>query len=322
MVYWTRENQQLDEIDCLEKPDEKQIGNLLDSVASGKKNVAQAIEDDVFYSFTLSGSAARIAVRDWIEVSLSEYRRNIGQWFKDIAIKSFGKTYYAPLYWLARAGHNEKSDSDTTLSRTATHLWNAALKNSKPPLWILHAVLKRLRYIEPSDDGGRKNDSITKERAALIRLIINRNRKEGGYEMNEQLDKENLCPAYVCGQIFAVMVAIQRAALGKDINAGLRERYFSYASTTPAPAFGRLMKLAQTHLTKLKADKPGLQVILDRELQSECAKLKDNSFPAILLLEEQGQFALGYYHKKEETWQKAMANKELKEALEKEEEEK
>ncbi len=322
MVYWTRENQKLDELDLLEAPDAGQVAALIDSVVSGSTTAVHAIQDDMFYSCTLSGAAARIVIRDWIELSLSEYRKNIGLWFNDIAIESFGQTYYAPLYWLAKAGHNEKSDSDTTLSRTAAYLWNAALKKSIPPLWILGAVLKRLRYVESSEDGKEKNDPLTRERVALIRLILNRNNKEGGYLMNEQLDKENLSPAYVCGQIFAVLVDIQRAALGKDINAGIRERFFSFASTTPAPAFGRLMKLSQTHLTKLKGEKPGLSVILDHELQFECAKITEHKYPAILSLEEQGQFALGYYHKKQETWKKAQANKELKEALENEEEEK
>jgi CRISPR-associated protein Csd1 len=322
MVYWTRESYQLDELDLLETPDAEKVGLLIDSVVSGKATTANAVESNIFYSCTLSGVSARIAIRDWIELSLFEYRKNIGQWFDDIAIEFFGETYYTPLYWLARAGHNEKSDADMTLPRVATQLWNAALKQSRPPLWILGAVLKRLLYIEPPEEGKAKRDPVTKERAALIRLVLNRNRKEGGYVMRECLDTENLSPAYVCGQIFAVLVDIQRAALGKDVNAGIRERFFSFASTTPAPAFGILMKLSQTHLTKIRGEKPGLSFFFDLELQEACAKILDRKYPAILSLEERGQFALGYYHKKQETWLKAKANKELKDAIESEEEEK
>ncbi len=322
MVYWTRAKKDLDELDLLETPDEKQVDLLINSVSRGKETSVKAIKDDQFYSLTLSGAAARIAVRDWIELSLADYKKNIGQWFIDIAIESYGKKYYAPLYWLSQAGQNEKIKNDVTSSRIATYLWNAALKGSPPPIWILSAVLKRLRYMTPTDDNNSKKEPVTKERAALIRLILNRNLREGGLRMEEQLDKENLSPAYICGQIFAVLVDIQRAALGSNVNAGIRERFFSFASATPASAFGRLMKLSQNHLTKLKGEKPGVFFVLDRELQEVNSKILNAQYPAILTLEEQGQFALGYYHKKQETWNKIQKNKELKEALENEEEEK
>jgi len=138
--------------------------------------------------------------------------------------------------------------------------------------------------------------------------------------MKECLDTGNLSPAYVCGQIFAVMVDIQRAALGKNVNAGVRERFFSFASTTPASAFGRLMKMSQNHLTKIRGEKPAAFFVLDRELQDLNAKITGNFYPSTLSLEEQGQFALGYYHKKQETWKRIQENKALKDALESDEE--
>ena len=73
----------------------------------------------------------------------------------------------------------------------------------------------------------------------------------------EKLDSGNNSTAYVCGQIFAEMESIQRAALGKNLNAGIRERFFSSASLTPATAFGRLARLSNQHLTKLRVEKPG-----------------------------------------------------------------
>ena len=172
------------------------------------------------------------------------------------------------------------------------------------------ALLKRIRIIE-NDDDNKKKESITPERAALIRLILNRNDK-GGVMIKEKLDPENEKPAYICGRIFSVLEGIQRAALGKDINAGIRERYFSFASTNPSPAFGRLIKMSQNHLTKLKGEKAGLAVILDKELAELFSKI--NEFPAVFSLEEQGQFAIGYYHQKQDTYSRAKQNKELKAA--------
>ena len=137
--------------------------------------------------------------------------------------------------------------------------------------------------------------------------------------IKEQNDPNDTSPAIVCGKIFAVMEGIQRAAQGKDLNAGIRERFFSFASTSPAPAFGRLMKLSQNHISKLKHERPGLSVVLDRQLQELCSLL--NGFPAIFSLEEQGQFALGYYHQKQQDYDNAKNNKELQSIIENSKEE-
>ena len=126
--------------------------------------------------------------------------------------------------------------------------------------------------------------------------------------------QENLVIAENCGRLFAILENIQRAALGKNINAGIRERFFTSASTSPAIAFGRLMKMSQHHLSKAKADKPGLAIYLDKKVQELCGEEKIPTFPVTLTLEEQGQFVLGYYHQKNEQYGKS----ESKEILEEE----
>ena len=72
--------------------------------------------------------------------------------------------------------------------------------------------------------------------------------------------------------------------------------------------------MSQNHLSKVKGEKPGLAVLLDKELQDLFSKVSD--FPAVFSLEEQGQFAIGYYHQKNDTFKKAVENKTLKEAVE------
>jgi len=315
MIFWTREEETLDELNLLDNPDVGQVLNLIDSVVKAKNNETKSLKSNQFYSCTLSGAAARIAIRDWIEISLDDYKLNIAKWFQEIAIRAYGEIRYTPLYVLAKASQNAKSNNDPTDSRVATQLWNAALKDSTPPLWILSAVLKRIRFVENSEDGQTK-ETITPDRAALIRFVLNRNNKNGGKMIKEQNDPNDKSSAIVCGKIFAVMENIQRAAQGKDLNAGIRERFFSFASTSPAPAFGRLMKLSQNHISKLKHEKPGFAVILDRQLQELCSLI--NGFPAIFSLEEQGQFALGYYHQKQQDFDNAKNNKELKLLIENE----
>jgi CRISPR-associated protein Csd1 len=300
MVFWTRKNQRLPELDQLEEPKPSDIAKLIESVASGNETDSDYLDPDQFYSFCLSGSAARISVRDWIELSLFEMRKSIAQWFQDIAVTEYdwdSKTYrihYARLYDMSRNCQRQNSDGkadkdDTALARVAAQLWNAALKNTAPPLWILTRVLQRARL----DDAG-----INSDKAALIKLILNRNFKGGGFVITDRIQQDQRPVAYVCGQIFAKLENIQYAAL-EEVNAGIRERYFTYAMTMPAAAFGRLFNLNSKHFTKLKNIKPGLAVNLDKELQDLCKDIDINSFPASFSLEEQGQFAIGYYHQKQ-----------------------
>ncbi len=295
MVFWTRQNSYINEIDQLEAPNPDDVSRLIESVNAGKEKDSRYLEPDQFYSCTLSGAAARIAVRDWIETSLYDFRKSIAQWFKDISVMEYDsdlkmlKTRYAGLYNLARSSQNTKNDKDVSLSRTAAYLWNSAIKNTPLPLWLLTKVLQRARL----DEYG-----VTAERASLIKLILNRNNKGGDFMVTEKMEEGHKPIAYVCGQIFAKFESIQYAALG-DRNAGIRERYFTYAMTSPAAAFGRLFNLHSKHFTKLRNEKPGLAINLDKELQLLCKEVDINSFPTTFILEEQGQFAIGYYHQKQ-----------------------
>jgi CRISPR-associated protein Csd1 len=226
---------------------------------------------------------------------LPNFRKAIVQWFKDIAIEEYNydlnknQTHYSRIYNLAKSCQNEKEDKDVTSSRIASHLWNAALKGSVPPIWILAAVLKRARL----DKRG-----VTPERAALIKLILNRSNKGGAFMIQEKLMDGTKPIAYVCGQIFAKLESIQYAALGER-NAGIREKYFTYAMTLPSAAFGRLFNLNSKHFTKLKGNQPDYADNLDKQLQALCKNINIEDFPQTFSLEQQGQFAIGYYHQKQ-----------------------
>ena len=314
VVFWTREAENLNELDWFDKPDPGEVANLIESVANAKANRSTNFEANKFYSITLSGVASRIAVRDWIEISIEEYRQNIAHWFKDLAIKYYDreskelKYFYPSLNQLSWACKRENSKEDETVARVAKYLWNCALKKQKPPLWILTKVLKRIVHNQTSEEGKSIN-TFTNSRASLIKLIINRNNNGGSPMLKEELDLENKTPAYLCGRLFALIEGIQLSALGKNVNAGVRERFFAAASSNPAPAFGRLMRLTQHHLTKLKQEKAGLAVILDKEVTELCSLI--DQFPAILNLEQQGQFALGYYHQKQFNFTRAKQNKDF-----------
>jgi CRISPR-associated protein Csd1 len=107
---------------------------------------------------------------------------------------------------------------------------------------------------------------------------------------------------------------IQRAALGKQINATIRDRYYGAASATPASVFPVLIRNAQHHLSRLRKDKPGLAVNLEKEV-GEIVDLLGITFPKSLRIEAQGKFAIGYYHQS----QARFSQKEGQDAIESEE---
>src|SRR5690606_1362577 len=109
------------------------------------------------------------------------------------------------------------------------------------------------------------------------------------------LDLGNADPGYLLGRLFSTLENVQRAALGGQINATIRDRYYGAASATPASVFPVLLRNAQNHLAKLRKDKAGLAVNLEKEI-GQIIELLSTRFPRSLLIEAQGRFAIGYYH--------------------------
>jgi CRISPR-associated protein Csd1 len=104
--------------------------------------------------------------------------------------------------------------------------------------------------------------------------------------------------AYRCGRLLAVLEEVQEAAIGTGT---IVDRFFGTASSAPASVFGRLLRGAQPHLSKLHRDKRAAHDALQRRLEEVQSGL--TAFPRTLTLEDQGMFSLGYYHQR--AWDRA-----------------
>jgi CRISPR-associated protein Csd1 len=299
VVYWLRDKVYVEDITQLDEPDEEKIRKMLDSVYEGRAKAAK--HTDMFYAITLSGAAARIAIRDWIETSVENLRANIAQWFRDIEIDEYNSDekkliHTFPRFWELVRATKSKSGKDVEYGRVGTALWKAAVLGTEPPLWILSAVFNRIRA---------EQGNVTSTRIALLKFYLNRrSNNKGGTIYMAAIDDSKKNIAYTCGQLFAVLESIQYHASGGNLNAGIRERFFSSASTTPSTAFGRLMKLSQHHLSKIRGDKPGLAVNLDKQMQELMCNVEGSRFPITFSLEDQASFAIGYYHQRQHDFAK------------------
>ena len=106
--------------------------------------------------------------------------------------------------------------------------------------------------------------------------------------------------AYLCGRLLALLDHIQYRALGK-VNATIVDRFYGTASTAPAVVFPRLLRGARPHLSTIRQKQahPGNGYLdyLDKEL-TRLVDMLPPALPSILKLEQQGMFAIGFYHQR------------------------
>jgi CRISPR-associated protein Csd1 len=128
-------------------------------------------------------------------------------------------------------------------------------------------------------------------KACLVHLSPPR-LKETDVSLDEQINDQ----AYLLGRLFAALEKAQENAL-PGLNATIRDRYFTAASTSPGTVFPRLLRLAQHHVSKAKSENKGTWI--ERRIQDIVSALPAERFPALLSLADQGMFAIGYYHQRD-----------------------
>ncbi|HEY1187956.1 MAG TPA: type I-C CRISPR-associated protein Cas8c/Csd1 [Gemmata sp.] len=295
-LFWTRAPARTDFMALLEEPEAKTelLQQLRDSVTTGQKLDLEP-DPNLFYVLALSGNAARAVVRDYLERPLERVRGCVRAWFDDLRVADTSRDFQGrarerfPLWQLANATALE---ADRVAPDTHTRLLHAALTGGPMPDSVLAACLGRLRV--PDRDPNRT--PFTAPRLALVKLCLIRK----GVSVSETLDPGEKHPAYLYGRLLRVFEEVQYAALG-DVNANVVDKFYGTFSAAPALVFARLFANAQNHLRKLRGDKPGPFVALDRRLTELCAALPPAPPRGALSLADQGRFALGYYHQKAQT---------------------
>lgn len=242
---------------------------------------------DKFYLLGLSPNSARIVVRFWHETTVAALSENIARWYDDLQIVRGEKSIYPEFMPLMRllCGLVLDGKAENLPPDLIANVTQSALANRPLPVGLLQIALRR----------NKAEQKITYGRAALIKAYLNRAIRSGSLkntkELSMSLDRERNDIGYVLGRLFAVLEKTQSEA-NPSLNTTIGDRYFGSASSTPIAVFGTLMRLSPHHLSKLEYE--GRAVHLKWEIGQILDKCQ--KFPNHLNLEQQGLFAIGYYH--------------------------
>lgn len=277
-------------------PDEKgeaaKIRDVLEEMAKGRA-LADATPDVApdarFYLLGLAPNAARLSVRFWLDTTMGELAARFQQHWRDLRIEPEPWGARLPALWRLLYELAAQRKAENVPAQIAGELTRAVLTGARYPRSLLSAALMRLRA--DHDVNGR--------RVAIIKACLVRDARLSGRAYSKEdfvsLDP-NGPPAYQLGRLFAVLETVQRSALGR-INATIRDRYYGAASATPAAVFPLLVRNANHHLALLRKTKGGWAHTLDRRI-GEIIETQGTAWPRALGIEDQGRFAIGYYHER------------------------
>ena len=256
--------------------------------------------DNRFFVLGLAPNSARIVVRFWEAVIVAELAERIKQHFDDLAIIHGDKQHpYLPLYRLL-VSTAAQGKADNIPPNLSGEVMRSILSGMPYPQTLLAASIRRVRAEQSKKNPktGKAIQNVTYERAALIKACINRATRYSNPRIKEELkvslDKGNSNPGYRLGRLFAVLEKIQEEAVNPK--ATIRDRYYGAASATPISVFPTLLKLKNHHLSKL--ENRGRVTNFEKLLGEIMGGITD--FPPVLPLADQGRFAIGYYHQRQD----------------------
>ncbi len=293
-VFWAEEEHELENAvpDLFGEPPKDEpdrnvaaVEALYSAARSGK--FAKGGPDTRFHVLGLAPNAARISIRFWETASAFELGRRIQQHFEDTSIvhRSHEPDYLSLFRLLTGVAVLGKADNIPP--NLGGEVMRAILQGQPYPASLFNLAVQRCRAEQQPSYA----------RAAIIKGCLNRlarRQTEHPEEYLTMLDPQNQNPAYRLGRLFATLEKAQEEA-NPGLNATIRDRYYGAASSTPVAVFSTLLRLKNHHLGKLPH---GRKTQMEKLIGEITAGLED--FPPHLHLADQGRFALGYYHQRQD----------------------
>lgn len=253
------------------------------------------------YVLGLSPNAARLSVRFWVEQSLESFTANFLQHWDDLRIEPM-PDFWPPPLWALLYELAAQRKAENVPQHLEGEFMRAILTGLPYPRSLLAQTVLRIRADQDRQDpkSGRTLEKVSDLRVALLKACLARLHRKGliPEDVPVSLDPTSLNAAYRLGRMFSVLERLQGAALGQR-NATIRDRFYASASATPAQVFPSLLRNARNHSKTIRSRVgAGLAEWFEDHL-ADIASGLEGAFPKTLPLEEQGRFALGYYHQRD-----------------------
>lgn len=251
-----------------------------------------------FYILGLAPNASRLSVRFFLRDSFGAFVEHYQKHQERLNIvrPAFDERETLSIWALLRETVNPNSRDKSPQPQLVGEMLRAVLTGSLYPAALYTQTEIRLRA----------EKEITRGKAAIIKAYLLRNvveqqKEQTHYEevLDVELNEQSTYLPYRLGRLFAVLEAVQQKA-NPNINTTIKDRYFNSACATPALVFPTLLRLAQSHLSKIGG---GAEVYYDKMI-TELLGDVTQSYPLRLSLQDQGIFQLGYYHQKQKLFTK------------------
>jgi CRISPR-associated protein Csd1 len=272
-----------------------------------------------YHVLGLAPNAARISIRFYHCVTLGELGQRIAQHFDDLAlVRGPNDARYPSLKRLLQTVCLATSSQPFgDIERLPPNLGGAVVdaifageKAPYPAMWLNAAIARCRAEQAKKTQQGAQAQNVPHARASVIKACLNRQIRNANQlltahlaekEFLPMLDRTNTHPGYLLGRLFAVLERLQEEAAGGGgkLNSTIRDKYYGAMSSSPSTVFPTLDKLKVAHLKKL----PWVKREWFEKLVGEIvADLHD--IPRQLPLPDQGRFALGYYHQRQDFFTK------------------
>ena len=295
--------------------------------------------NDSYYILLLSGVGGRVMVRRYERGSYQELQKRVKEWNQDLElVNRYGTGMNKPCNLYRRLerlmpyqgkapgkpnAEQKKKDRERmskNLSGVTPAILTSILQGAPLPDNVAAPLpdtvaARSLAYIRSkllaAADGENtgNTDTLPDARACQwLKVWLRRRYPEKKEWLMSQYNEYAESVPYHCGALMAVYAAIQQKAM-PDVNTTVTQRYYASAIQTPALVIGQLSRMSVHHLEKLEE---GMAVLFTKRLEEISAKIT-GKIPATLTLEEQSEFALGYYQMGAKMRQEAIERKAAKE---------
>ena len=282
-----------------EKIVNRSVKDKLEQIQAGRAT-AEILKDlpteARFYILGLAPNASRLSVRFYIEDGFGVIARRYLEHIERLRIEPSPHSGM-PSMWRMLVETATLRKSENIQPNLAGEWLRAILAGTPYPLTLLSTLITRLRA----------DHDVNALRVAMIKSVLIRNFKTAFKgRVPVSLDPDFREPGYLLGRLFAVYERIQTSALGSKLNATIKDKFYGAASAQPRRIFPTIDRGAKSHLSKIGKDHFKLKGWLEGHVEKimEMMTPGDDPFPPHLSDRQQGLFALGYYHQRNEFFRK------------------